>query len=230
MSERPQKDNADKEAASGAQVASVLSMHPSRGPRAWMRKHWIITSLIGIYLFFKLLGVAWSWVLTPTINPHPQDPVTIRGTFPFDKGFDLQFNQQARSTTPWVNRECGRFVRSAGIPCLAGWQDIPHKKVDATHYEVTFYRDYYLPGIAGWKHEGLGYTAQDANGPKRGGNKGFPNRVTAVKCSVGSPAFNRSLACLELDQAGPDIYDKATRYAEVNFYLVSEPTPVTKGN
>ena len=77
-------------------------------------------------------------------------------------------------------------------------------------------------------HAGLAYTAQEANPSRPGVRESFPNRATAVKCSVGSQTANRSLVCLDLDQVGPDIYDKGTRDAVVNFYLTTEPVRVKK--
>ncbi|MDO8770928.1 MAG: hypothetical protein Q7K57_19910 [Burkholderiaceae bacterium] len=198
-----------------------------RRARGLLLSHWFLTLLLGIYLLYKLLGVAWVWVLTPTVNPHPIDSVTIRGTFPFDKGLDLYPTQEAFTTTHWVNRICGILVSDEGIPCQGGWRNVSLQKTDAAHYEITFYRDYYLPGIAGWKHAGLGYSARNTGSSMRGGSR-FPNRTTAVKCIDGSKEFDRSLICLDINKAGPDIYDQATRQADINFYLVSELTPKTK--
>jgi hypothetical protein len=230
MNDQPQVQNPEN--PDSQPTPASLARHPPllQRLRKWMRKHWFVTTLIAIYLVYKCLGLAWHWVLTPSVNPNPQDSVTISGTFPFDKGFDLYFTQSAHTTTPWVNNECGRFTLGAGMPCHGGHVKVAHKKLDSTHYEVTFYRDYYLPGIAGWTHSGLGYTAQDAQSTKPGAHGGFPNRTTAVKCRVGPPEFNRDLACLELDKVGPDIYDPATRHAKVDFNLLPEFTPPTKGN
>jgi hypothetical protein len=187
-----------------------------------MRKHWLITGVLFIFLALQSYSLIWSWVLTPSINPHPKDAVTIRGAFPFDKGYDLQVYHVAYTSTPWVNSWCGWPVPGRPISCRGGRQTLAVKKTDATHYEIVFYRDYYLPGIAGWEFGGLIYRAPSTRTQGEGRIGGsFPWQNTAVKCFE-SDAPDRHLICLALDKTGPDIYKQPTRHAEVNFYLKSE--------
>lgn len=194
----------------------------------FLRRHPVITALCGIYLIFKLIGLVWGWILTPTINPHPQDPITISGTFPFDKGLDLVFDHDARSTAPWMAQICGWGLRDAGVPCQGGHQEVRPKKVDPTHYEVTFFRDHYLPGIAGWQHSGFGYRVQVAGSQSRL-MVGLGTRFKEVKC-LSSPNPSGHLTCIHADDAGPNVWDKATRNAELNFTLTPDDTQTKKGH
>lgn len=187
----------------------------------WLGKHWLVSALLVLYLLLQAYWLAWSWVTTPTINPHPTDLVTIRGTFPFDKGYTMELYQEASSTTPWVNKWCGYPMSSEGFPCHGGWQTLTVKQLDPQHYELTFYRDYYLPGIAGWRHSGLGLSMPKTGAPKPRTGSGFPRISTAVKCFQSNTEAG-DLICTELNLDGPDIYVPPTRNFEVNFYLKSE--------
>ncbi len=52
----------------------VIAGHPLRSFFTTARKHWIIASVLGVYLLFKLLGAAWNWILTPRHQPAPTRP------------------------------------------------------------------------------------------------------------------------------------------------------------
>lgn len=224
MSETPQPKITEKSPVKAISPLRVLVIRSLEGVHAFLYKHPIISCLIGIYLFFKLIGTAWSWVLTPTINSNPQDPITLRGTFPFDKGFDLVFSQRATTTTPWVNRVCGMFVTDKGIPCHAGYQEVHPKKIDKNHYEITFYRDYYLQGIAGWVHGGFGQRAYTSDTSSKG-TSGLGPQTNEMKC-FDNPKdihkFNGALICVSRNEIGPSIYSKTIHQAEINFRLESE--------
>lgn len=187
----------------------------------WMRKHWFVSTLLVLYLLLHGYWLAFRWVTTPTLNPHPTDKVTIRGAFPFDKGYTMEMFQEASSTTPWVNRWCGYPMSSEGFPCHGGRQTLTAKQLDSKHYELTFYRDFYLPGIAGWKHAGIALSTPRADKPRSGVAGGFPKGVKAAKC-FDSEAADGHLICVDLKLEGPNIYVPPTSNFEVDFYLKSE--------
>ena len=54
----------------------------------WVRQHWIISTLVLLYVTYSGF---WWLVFTPIRNPWPQEAFTIRGRFPFDKGYELMF-------------------------------------------------------------------------------------------------------------------------------------------
>lgn len=181
---------------------------------ALAQKYPVIVAIVTALLLLRLIGAAWNWVLTPTVNPHPKDLITLHGTFPFDKGYDLRPRQSTVTTTHWVNRICGLFVRDTGIPCHSRMVDVPLRRVGTNQYELDFYRDYYLPGIAGWRHAGLGYETRATGSMQRVPTKGFPNRTTEVRC-----AMLTVFVCIEANSTGPNIYDPSVHKAEINFRL-----------
>ncbi len=114
--------------------------------RAWLRQHWIISSL---FVFAALWQVFWWHFSTPIRNPWPKDEYTIKGRFPFDKGYELIFALEVVGEADWHKRVCGGFnVEKAS--CLAGRVFFKPQKIDGQHYEITFYRDYYFKGLQKW--------------------------------------------------------------------------------
>lgn len=212
--------NAPQADAAHNRLIQWLQQFPRRRPIVTA----LVLTLVGLVLFFKMLG---AWVFTPRFNPNPQDPITIRGAFPFDKGYDLVFNQGAHTTTPWVNVVCGGFgfIRGwEGLACRGGDEILRPQKIDCCHYEITLYRDHYLPGLAGWEHGGFGFGSFVQGKPMRTVGS-VPKKSKEMKC-LDDPKIIRdlsdSLLCIEISGSSPNIYDKSTRYAELNFHLKSE--------
>jgi len=121
--------------------------------KAWARKHWIISALVLIYALWSGL---WSLMFTPIRNPWPQEAFTIRGRFPFDKGFELMFNQHVFGAAEWHQRLCGGGifyllgVDTSSATCSAGKVWTKPRQIDGQHYEVTLYRDVYFAGPQDW--------------------------------------------------------------------------------
>jgi hypothetical protein len=185
----------------------------------------LVLGFFCIVLFLKLFG---GVVFTPRLNPNPQDPITIRGAFPFDKGYDLVFNQGARTTAPWASVVCGGFGLTRGwkgFACRGGYETFLPKKIDCCHYEITLYRDHYLPGIAGWENNGFGFNSAVQGKPLIGGG-GVPRKSTEMDCADSAERLRKSngaLLCIpEIDESGPDVYNTSTRYTELNIRLRSE--------
>lgn len=185
---------------------------------AWMRKHWLITTLLVLYG----LSQVWGWVLTPTINPHPQELVTIKGAFPFDQGYEMNVYTGARTTTKWVNEWHGFPIPGRPIGYDSEVLPITIIQIDSKNYEFSFYRDFYLPGIAGWRISGLMMKM-----PKKGAAKStmlvaFPRFHKSLKCSESKRIASKPLICIPLDEKEADIYAPSTRNSKVDFYLESE--------
>lgn len=213
--------NAPQTDAAHNRLIQWLQQFPRRRPIVTV----LVLTLVGLGLFFKILG---AWVFTPRLNPNPQDPITIRGVFPFDKGYDLVFDQGARTTAPWASVVCGGFGLTRGwkgFACRGGYETFLPKKIDCCHYEITLYRDHYLPGIAGWENNGFGFNSAVQGKPLIGGG-GVPRKSTEMDCADSAERLRKSngaLLCIpEIDESGPDVYNTSTRYTELNFHLRSE--------
>ncbi len=121
--------------------------------KQWMRKHWIISTLL-------VLCALWSgfwWVVdTPIRNPWPKDAFTIRGRFPFDKGYELMFYQNVYGEAAWHQRLCGGGVlyllgvKTSTATCASGGISTKPRQVDGQHYEVTLYQDAYFSSLQDW--------------------------------------------------------------------------------
>lgn len=125
---------------------------------AWLkdfpRRHKIITVLLLLY------GL-WHLATTPIKNPWASDAYTIRGRFPFDQGFELEFLQFAYNTADWHRRWCGG-INVDRAHCSGGHEVLKPRKIDGQHYELTVYRDRYISGPAGWVADPASYRAYRA--------------------------------------------------------------------
>ncbi len=113
----------------------------------WMKHHWLVSGLIVIALVWKAF---WLHFNMPIRNPWPRETYTVKGRFPFDKGFDMVFMQNVYGGSEWHQRLCGMLSLRESATC--GAQDVFFKprRIDNEHYEVTLYRDYYLKGLPKW--------------------------------------------------------------------------------
>ncbi len=117
--------------------------------RAWnwlkgfVLRHKIISALVLLYLVSKA-------ITTPIINPFASDVYTIRGRFPFDKGFSLSFNQHAYANALWLRQWCGWPLADEGS-CAGGTHWMEPTRIGKDHYELKVYRDRYFFWIGDWK-------------------------------------------------------------------------------
>ena len=115
---------------------------------SWLKRHWLASSLLVLILTWQV----FSWHFnTPIRNPWPQDTYTVKGRFPFNKGYDLVFMQNVYGGAPWHQRLCGGLYMRNRATCSAGKVFFKPRRIDGEHYEVTLYRDYYFAGLPGWK-------------------------------------------------------------------------------
>ncbi len=148
--------------------------------RAWIwlgtfsRRHKVITVLLVLYLL-------WQVIFTPWKNPFAHDAVTIRGRFPFDRGFDLMFRQNAYGDAKWYRRWCGGAQTENAI-CRSGYEVLKPTRVDGQHYEITIYRDRYVSLFADWKEETwhLQYKADAGLNPAEMGATSYGDPENAV--------------------------------------------------
>lgn len=123
---------------------------PSVIVRAWgwakgfPKRHKVITALAILYVIFKL-------ITTPIVNPFASDLYTIRGRFPFDKGYELAFDQRVLGQAGWFRALCGWPLAEEGN-CYKGFEILKPTRIGENHYELKVYRDRYFVGLPGWEH------------------------------------------------------------------------------
>ncbi len=117
----------------------------------WMKHHWLVSGLIVIAVVWKAF---WLHFNMPIRNPWPRETYTVKGRFPFDKGFDLVFMQNVYGGSEWHQRLCGMLSLRHEATCAGGGVFFKPRRIDSQHYEVTLYRDYYFTGLPGWTLDG----------------------------------------------------------------------------
>lgn len=117
----------------------------------WMKHHWLVSGLIVIAVVWKAF---WLHFNMPIRNPWPRETYTVKGRFPFDKGFDLVFMQNVYGGSEWHQRLCGMLSLRHEATCGGGGVFFKPRRIDSQHYEVTLYRDYYFTGLPGWTLDG----------------------------------------------------------------------------
>lgn len=114
--------------------------------KRWATKYLMFLALPILILLWK--GFWWHFN-TPIKNPWPEKPYTIKGRFPFDKGFDIVFGLRVVGDAKWHRWVCGGLeVTYAG--CDGGIVHFYPQKIDGKSYQVTMYKDYYLQGLPQW--------------------------------------------------------------------------------
>lgn len=147
--------------------------------------------IIGVVLFLVAIFIL-DLFGGPFVNPSPDKMVTIYGRFPFEKGYQLSFSQEAHTTTILAGFVCGGFgiVRGlSGLPCRGGKRLVETKQLDCCNYEISIFRDYYLTGLAGWILGPLSYRISAAGAADRTGGSGVPVRSGTMDCVSSSAKF-----------------------------------------
>ncbi len=114
----------------------------------WMKHHWLVSGLIVMAVVWQAF---WVYFNVPIRNPWPRETYTVKGRFPFDKGYDLVFMQNVYGGSYWHQRLCGMLSFRQLATCGGGGDFFKPRRIDDQHYEVTLYRDYYFPGLPGWR-------------------------------------------------------------------------------
>ena len=157
---------------------------------SWMRRHWIISTSLAFIAAWS--SISW-FAFTPIRNPWPKEAYTIKGRFPFDKGYELIFFQSVYGEAEWHQRWCGG-IQIEKATCSAGLVYLKPNQIDGQHYEITLYRDYYLRGLPQWTlvkpgHGAVAFKAGIDFDYKRGGGsyyrQGPPDICDDSKESLG---------------------------------------------
>jgi hypothetical protein len=112
--------------------------------KGFPKRHKVITTLAILYVIFKL-------ITTPIVNPFASDVYTIRGRFPFNKGYELAFDQRVLGQAKWFRAWCGWPLSEEGN-CYKGFEILKPTRIGENHYKLNVYRDRYFTGLQGWEH------------------------------------------------------------------------------
>jgi hypothetical protein len=116
--------------------------------KRWVGKHPVLCTFLLIVVLWK--GFLWHFN-TPIKNPWPEHPYTIKGRFPFDKGFDIVFGLRVVGDAKWHRWVCGGFgFFTSHATCDGGIVHFYPNKIDGNTYQITMYKDYYLRGLPQW--------------------------------------------------------------------------------
>lgn len=158
------------------------------GPRLPMKMKKIISGVVFSLVAIFILDLVGG----PFVNPRPDKMVTMYGRFPFEKGYQLSFSQEAYATTILAGFICGGFgiIRGpSGLSCRGGKRLVEMNQLDCCNYEVKVFRDYYLPGLAGWVLGPLSYRILAAGAVGRTGGSGVPVQSGTMNCVTSNAKF-----------------------------------------
>jgi hypothetical protein len=114
--------------------------------KRWVGKHPVLWAFLLIVVLWK--GFWWHFN-TPIKNPWPEHPYTIKGRFPFDKGFDIVLEMNVIGEAGWHQWVCGG-ANITYASCRSGIVYFSPQKVDGYNYKFTAYKDYYFKGLPFW--------------------------------------------------------------------------------
>jgi hypothetical protein len=137
-----------KPEGSGTIPVFALIQSRWRKPTFWL----IVLAILALLTF-----AVQHWMFTPLINPNPQQKVVVRGTFPYDQGWDLKITTSFYSSNP----ECkvaarAFFLFKAADVSRKVFVDIPVTREGGNRYSFTYYEDYFTPGYCKWKQGFIG--------------------------------------------------------------------------
>ena len=114
--------------------------------KQWVAKH---PKLCTFLLIVVLWQAFWWHFNTPIKNPWPDKPYTIKGRFPFDKGFDIVLGMSVIGEAKWHRWMCGD-LNITYTNCSGGFVRINPQKTESKNYQITMYKDYYFKGFPQW--------------------------------------------------------------------------------
>ena len=117
--------------------------------RLWRKR---LFWLIGLALLAVGTYTVRHLMFTPVINPNPQQKVVVRGSFPYDQGWDLRITTSFYSSNPdcKVAATAFFFFKAADVSREV-FVDIPVTREGDNRYSFTYYRDHFTPGHCKWK-------------------------------------------------------------------------------
>lgn len=146
--------------------------------------HWITThKLISILAVLVALGLGHYWLVHPADNPRPEKKLTVRGSFPYDKGWDLAIDVSYYSKNP-ICKQTARafFIFPQAEEARGAWRSLPVIREGDKQYRFDFFEDAVLPGFCEWTLRFVNYTIYEKGREIQGGAiLGFPGRYNTIR-------------------------------------------------
>lgn len=145
---------------------------------AWMRRHKVVTILgfLALYLGGEYL------LMSPFVNPFPTKKITVRGVFPYDRGWELRFRKEYFTKNPSC-KQTARILFIFPQAEVNRHQNVPItvRRDGGNQYSFEYYEDYFLSGFCEWSP---GFLFYGIRVNQRAGNDvamlGFPERLKGI--------------------------------------------------
>lgn len=168
-------------------------------PRHWIWRHKLIVA-VGIVLS---LGFGHYLVMRSVDNPNPQKKVVVRGSFPYDRGWDLRIDISYYTKNPTCKQTANAFFIFPQAEVARGaWRSAEVTREGDNQYRFEFYEDALSPGFCEWALRFVNYRIySDGKEIQGGAMLGFPSNFNTIRytCSgVKMPRTNETkVACFE---------------------------------
>lgn len=184
---------------------------PTLTPRHWLLRHKLVVA-IGILVS---LGFGHYWLTLPSDNPLPQKKIVVRGSFPYDRGWDLRMAASYYSKNPTC-RQTARaffFFPQAEVS-REGWRTIPVIREGGDRYRFEFHEDSISPGFCDWTFRFVNFSIIH-NGKEIDGSAilGFPRPFNTFR-------FSCSMSTIRRDVGGVTCYEGDNRWNDPSHQYV----------
>lgn len=221
MNDKQPKNDPTEHEANKAQEDSITGA-PKPASRHWILRHKLLVA-IGV---FVSLGFAHYLLTRPTDNPQPQKKIVVRGSFPYDRRWDLRIETSYYSKNPTC-RQTARafFIFPQAEVSREAWRTIPVIQEGGDRYRFEFYEDALYPGFCEWTLRFVNYRIDSERKEIQGGAMlGFPSTFNTIRYSCSGVKMPRTneikVACYE----GNDHWQDASRQDSLVNFIWEENT------
>lgn len=206
MSDKQPKSDPAEHGEKQSQDDSV-SGAPKPASRHWAWRHKLLV-VIGV---FVSLGFAHYLLTRPTDNPQPQKKIVVRGSFPYDRGWDLRIEASYYSKNPTCKQTARAFfIFPQAEVSREAWRTIPVIREGDSRYRFEFFEDAVSPGFCEWSMRFVNYRIYSAGKEIQGGAiLGFPGRFNVIRygCSNITSTYFRSPDRTPIAETGVACYE-----------------------
>jgi hypothetical protein len=180
---------------------------PPVAKRSWAMRH----KLIAFAAIFLLAALVHYLVTRPTDNPQPQKKIMVRGSFPYQRGWDLRIEASYYSKNPTCKQTARAFlIFPQAEVSREAWRTIPVIREGDSRYRFEFFEDAVSPGFCEWSLRFVNYRIYSAGKEVQGGAiLGFPGRFNVIRygCSNITSTFYRSPNRTPITETGVACYE-----------------------